>query len=258
MSDDLLIVIGGLQLFGRPGVGPLTVVKDGLDGWDDRVPLRGEQKAHPQGPGSYVLPRYPESRSVNITGKVLAQSIPEREREGLQLTGLGADGSLQRIEVTKGGLTQWADAHVDDVDVDPIHGTTNSDYQLTLWCPDPLKYGNTEQYVTTQAAEIGGIINRGNYPATPSLRVQGTSALGYTVYVMGQPFQVTQPLWFASPHEIDYADGRLRINGVVIHHGLGLTYTPTIPPNTESLLSVTPASAGGTATVTLTLTDTYI
>ncbi|MFJ4168488.1 hypothetical protein ACIPY3_03150 [Paenarthrobacter sp. NPDC089714] len=258
MSDELLINIGGLQVFGRPDLGPLTVVKDGLDGWDDRVPLRGDQKAHPQGPGSYSLPRYPDSRPVTITGKILAQSIPEREREGLQLTGLGADGSLVRVEVAKGGMTQWADAYVDDVDVDPIHGTTKSDYHLTLWCPDPRKYGHTTQYVATQASAAAGIINRGNYPATPSIQVQGTSAAGYTLNFMGQPFVVTQPLWFASPHTIDYEDGRLRINGVVMHHGLGVTNTPQLPSNADTTLSVVPASPGGVATATLTLTDTYI
>ncbi len=258
MSDDLLIVIGGLQLHGRPGLGPLTVVKDGLDGWDDRVPLRGEQKAHPQGPGSYILPRYPDSRAPTIKGKVLAESFLEREREGLQLTGLGADGSLERIEVTKGGLTLWADAYVDDVDVDPIHGSTYSDYMLTLWCPDPLKYGESNTYTATVGGgQVAGIVNRGNYPATPQWLVQGSMPGGYVLYIMGQPFGVTRPLWSTLPHTIDYSDGRLRVDGVVVHHGLGTTYTPLVPPNVEAAISIAPLTTGN-GTATLTLTDTYI
>lgn len=257
MSDDLLIVIGGLQLHGRPGLGSLTVVKDGLDGWDDRVPLRGEQKAHPQGPGSYVLPRYLESRSVTITGKILARNHEEREREGLQLTGLGADGSLQRVQVTKGGLTQWADAHIDDADVDPIHGTTRSDYNLTLWCPDPFKYGEVTPYAASVGSPVGGIVNRGNYPSTPQLVVEGNMPGGYVIVLMGLIFRVNHPLVPGQRHTIDYADGRLRVAGVVVHHWLGETHTPTIPPNVITAMSITPITTG-TGTVTLNHVDTYV
>ncbi|QSZ49414.1 hypothetical protein [Arthrobacter sp. D5-1] len=260
MLDELYVVVDGLEFHGRPGLGPFTITKDGLDGWTDSVPLRGEKLAWPQGHGSLVLPRYQESRSVTITGAILGKNLADREIQMNTLSGLLAYGQLGRVQVTKGGLTQWTDASRDSLSIDEIRGSNNAVFQLQLWCPDPRKFGEPRgPFVASVGSNALNVHHKGNAGATAVFEVAGNMPGGYILTIKGQVFTVTQPLIPGQPHTVDYGDGRVRINGAVIHGGIGYGFTPLVTPGLPTAVSIAPRPPfAGTATATLTLFDTYI
>lgn len=258
MDDDLFVVVAGLEMYGRPGPSPFAIVEDGLDGWDDGVALRGDKTARPQAHGSLSKKRYQESRTVTITGKVLGQSVRDREVQMNRLSGLLAGGDEGRIQVSKGGITQWADASRDSLSIDPIRGTMNADFQLQLWCPDPRKFGRENgPFIATVGSGVSGVRHYGNYPAPPRFTVTGNFPGGYVLTIKGQVFTVTQPLAPGQSHFIDYDNGRLRSNGVIVHGGVGYGFIPHVNPGVPTAISIVPRTTG-TGTASLSLLDTYI
>lgn len=261
MDDDLYVVVAGLEMYGRPGPSPFAIIKDGLDGWDDGIALRSDKTARPQAHGSLSKKRYQESRTVTITGKILGQSVRSREMLMNRLSGILAGGTEGRIQVTKGGLTQWADASRDSLSIDPIRGTNNADFQMQLWCPDPRKFGEENgPFVATVGAGVSGVHHRGNYPAPPRFTVKdGNFPGGYVLTIKGQVFTVTRPLLPGETHFIDYDNGRLRVNGVIVHGGVGFGFIPHVTPGVPTAISIAPrAPFTGTGTASLSLLDTYI
>ncbi|AOY72045.1 hypothetical protein ARZXY2_2515 [Arthrobacter sp. ZXY-2] len=258
MDDELELIVAGLAMFGRPGLGPFVIIKDGLDGWNDGIALRGDKTARPQAHGSLSKKRYQESRTVTMTGKILAPSVADREMLMNELSGLLADGSEGRIQVKKGGITQWANASRDSLSIDPIHGTTNADFQLQLWCPDPRKFGRENgPFIATVGAGVNGVRHYGNYPAPPRFTVTGNMPGGYVLTIKGQVFTVVKPLLAGETHFIDYDNGRLRVNGAVFHGGVGYGFTPHVTPGVPTAISIAPRTTG-TGTASLSLLDTYI
>lgn len=255
MGDELKIVIGGVEMFGRPGLGPFAIVKDGLDGWDDGLAMRGEKSARPRAHGSYKLPRYRDSRTVTITGIILAGTNGEQEMFGDRLSGLLADGETGRLQVTKGGRTLWADATLDSCSVDPRRGSTWSDFQLQLWCADGRKFGNTKDHTATTAAPAQ-VSHRGNAGATPTITVTGSMPGGYTITVDGWDYEVTVPLFSHTPHYIDYGTGKLRKGGLIVQDNVGTTNVTTIRPGQKVGFGIYPRTTG-TGTAVMALTDTF-
>ena len=260
MADDLHVIVAGLHMYGRPGLGPFAIIEDGLDGWDDGVALRGDKTARPQAHGSLSKKRYQESRTVTLTGKILGQSIPDREIHMNRLSGVLADGNEGRVQITKGGITQWAYGSRDSLSIDPIRGTTNADFQLQLWFPDPRKFGQENgPYVATVDAGVNNVRHRGNYPAPPRFTVTGNMPGGYILTIKGQVFTVIKALLPGETHFIDYDNGRLRVNGAIYHGGVGYGFIPHVTPGLPTAFSVAPRPPfTGTATASLSLLDTYI
>jgi hypothetical protein len=256
MDDDLVVTVGGLSMYGRPGLGPFTILEKGLDGWDDGVVMRGDKTAQPQKHGSRTVPRFQESRTVTITGLIIASSPQELGWARNRLAGVLAGGGIGRIQVARSADVQWADASLDQISIDPRRGARKADFQIQLWCPDARKFGEMHTY----AASVGSpatAFHLGNYVAMPRFTVAGSMPGGYTLWIQGVPFVVTRPLVSGAPHTIDYNDGRLRIGGGIIHGGLGVTNTLGIQPGGTALVEITPVTTG-TGTASMTLLDTYI
>lgn len=257
MDGDLMIDVAGLRMFGRPGRGPYVVKDEGLEGWEDGVDMRSDNIPMPNQHGSYVLPRYQESRTLGVQGLVMADNVRELTNYRSRLAGLLAHGRPGRVQITSGGLTLWATAMLaSKTKTTRRRGTYYADFTLNLWCPDPRKFGDTSEF-TAKVGEPATVFHRGNYDAPPRFVVSGYAPGGYALVVNGRRFNVTQPVVTASPHTIDYDDGRLRIGGAVVHGGLGVTATPHIPPGRSISVEIVPLTTG-TPTAKLTLLDTYI
>lgn len=257
MSDELHVIVAGLHMYGRPGLGPFAITQGGIDGWDDGVALRGDKVARPRAHGSLALRGYQESRSVTLNGLVMGSSPKDREIQKNRLSGLLADGGYGRVQIRKGGLTTWATARKDSSNIDDVHGTNRATFQLQLWCPDARRYGELRTFTASVGNPVSGVAHRGNADATAQFVVSGNAPGGYTITIKGQVFNVTHPLAPGQPHSIDYGDGRLRIGGAIIHGGIGYGFTPQISGGVPTALAIA-APGGGTATATLTLVDTYI
>lgn len=258
MPDDLVVVVDGLTMFGRPGLGPLAIIENGLDGWDDGVSMEGGKVKRPHAHGSFKLPRFQESRTVTITGIILAANEKEQELAGNRVSGLLSDGGMGRVQVKKAGKTTWADASVDDTSVDPRRGTFKSDFQVQLWCPDARKFGelNSVPFGTGISA---GSHHSGNAHASPVIIVPGPVTGGYTITgPAGELYTVAGDVPAGAVHTIDLDDGLLRVNGS-ISAGVGKVTRAdvfTVPPGQKVTVSI--AAFSGNVSGHVTVLDTYI
>lgn len=252
---ELTVNVEGLIFSGMRG--PFAIGPDGLDGWDDGVEMRVEDRPRTQAHGSHDLPVYGGSRIISISGYVLAQSVAELDHLGSRLTGLLAGGQKGRIMVAKGAGSKWADCRLAaQTKFTERHGQPTGDFQLQLWCPDGRRYGETNTFTVQTDAPVE-VYHRGNFPATPKFTVTGSMPGGYTLTVDGWNFAVSKPLHSLTPHQIDYADGRLRVNGSVVQNSVGNTNLTTIPPGRSVGVGLYPATTGS-GTAVMKLLDTYI
>lgn len=257
MSGALRIRISGVDFFGQ-GSHDFVISPDGFSGWDDGVDMRRDDVGRPQQHGSYDGPGYLGSRVVSISGYSIAASNQQLRANGDRLRGILAGGGLGRVQVDRDGEIHWADCRLaSKTKFDERGGQNMADFQIQLWCPDPLKYGETRTYAASVGANANGVRHYGNFDATPRFVVAGSMPGGYVLTLMGVNFYVTWPLVSGHPHSIDYADGQLWVDGVQIHGGLGITNTPTIPAGANTALGILPLTSG-TATATMTVLDTFI
>ncbi|MCP1414410.1 hypothetical protein [Paenarthrobacter sp. A20] len=224
-----------------------------FDGWEDSPGIKGDNIARPDADGDYDLPIENEARWVNIGGILTSTS-----RQLLMSGGDALKGRMAgRFQVENVLGVRWAESKraspVKFVAINNFMAT----WQVRLKFDESTKYGDTRTWVASVGANAGGIFHKGNYNAFPKFTVAGAMPGGYRLTIMGQVFNVTQPLISGQPHSIEYSSGRLRIGGNVVHGGVGYGFTPYVPPGAITALSIVPGTTG-TATATLSLTDTYI
>ena len=257
MDDSLMVDVAGLRMFGRPGLSPFVVKEDGLVGWDDGVDMRGERVSRPTGHGSFALPGLLDSRTVSVEGLIHARSAGELALARNRLAGVLAGGSLGRVQVAQAGVTQWAQGMLSaKPTVRRRRGTYYADFQVQLWFPDPRQFGDTQSFVRTNGAV--SVFHRGNFDALPSIVVRGSAANGYRLNGPGgKQYRVSRPLVSGRPHRIEFGDGLLRVDGVLMPNGTDRSDVWPVPPGQDVSFDVNVLN-GGTAEATITVTDTYI
>ncbi|MET4094562.1 hypothetical protein [Arthrobacter sp. UYCu712] len=211
-NGDLHIAVGGLDFYGRPGLGPFAITSKGIDGWDDGVTMRGQKAARPGAAGSYRLKRYQESRTVTLDGIILAGSAEEQEALGLQISGLLAHGDEGRIQIEKNGLIQWALATIDVSNVNPHAAGFYSDFQIVFWCADHRKFGELRT-VPLAPGTPAKLINRGNFKASPVVEIDGPLAAGFSITHPGGQYIATGAIGAGDKIRVDFHTARLRLNG---------------------------------------------
>lgn len=251
MADELILwgerTLSGVDRFGR------WVVTDGMENWWGSPDTRGDEVDRPDSDGELDLPVYNQSRLLTLSGHLHTTSHNQMHEAAAFLSG----PTSGRFQVQGHGPTLWADAKRNSgVKFLPVTDTFAT-WQIRLKMVDPRKYGDTWTWDATVGDPAEDVNHNGNYPAFPMADIVGTMPDGYWLTIMGQVFTVTQPLWFASPHNVNYRDGRLRIGGSIVHGGVGYGFTPQVPAGANTSFSIIPRTTG-TATATLALTDTYI
>ena len=247
------ILWAGRTLHGVDECGTWRTTRDLFEGWYDSPEIKGETVAHDDADGDYDLPIYNEARLITVGGTLRATNRADLLSGRNKLAGRMA-GRLQ-VEDTQGIL--WAEAKRNSKLRFVLVNDNLANWQVRLKCVDPRKFGDTRTWSGSVGSNAANIFHRGNYNATPQFVVSGSMPGGYTLTIRGQVFNVTAPLVSGHPHSIDYGTGRLRIDGAIVHGGLGWGFTPLVPPGVITALSIEPITTG-TATAQLTLLDTYI
>lgn len=259
MSGGLKVTVAGLDFFGQ-GVHDFVIDPDGFDGWDDGVDMRLEQLARPQAHGAFDLQGYQDARTVSISGHVLADSNGRLRLLRSRLTGLLAGGGSGRVQVERDGEVMWADCRLASrTKFTELGGTDTASFQIQLWCPNPLKYGDTNTYSIASGSAYTTVSHRGNTVGYPVVKVSGDMPGGYLLQSSaGAEYRVTTALVSGSPHTVDMSTGLLSRGGSIVSGGVTRADLWRIAggsPATDMRLQ--PITTGsGTATVSL--LDTYI
>jgi hypothetical protein len=257
----LEVRIGKVVFYGGAppkGVGHL-IDPDGFgSGWTSGTDVRRDEAVIPQGHGSFDVPGFLSSRVVPISGVTLADSPERLKWLGMQLTGLLADGSLGRIQVKQAGSTEWAPCRLAGKTQFQVNGATETDatFQIQVWCPSPLRFGETRHFAGGVAA-----YHYGNFAAAPVIYVRATSTMsgGYTLNgPAGKKYIVSASLAAGHLHTIDMSTGLLYVDGAdnatfgVVAQG----DTWAVPPGQSVAVTLTAGSGAGTLDVAV--TDTYV
>jgi hypothetical protein len=240
--------LSGLDRYGR------WLVTDGLENWWGSPDTRGESVDRPDADGELDLPVYNQARLLTLQGHLHSTSHDQLHKAGKFLS----SSAFGRFKVQGHGPTLWADGRRNSGFTFIPVTDTFAQWQVRIKFNDPRQFGDTSgPFVASVGLPAFNVHHGGNYFATPEVDVAGSMPGGYVLNIMGQGFTVTQPLVSGAPHNVNYADGRLRIGGAIIHGGVGYGFTPTVPGGIATAFSIVPRTTG-TATATLKLLDTYI
>ncbi len=246
-----VITVDGRLLSGPDDYGDWKTTT--LQGWWDRPAKRSDSVERVGAHGKYMLPRFYESRMITVGGRVITKSHEHQHAAMDRLAGMLTNGP-GRMRVAGHGATQWAVVEMDREVRFNIQTDTYVQWQFTLEAVDPRRFGAVRS-LSAGAGTATEVQNRGNFPASPLIVVEGpVTAGGYTVTGPGgELFTVTTSPGAGTTHLIDMHDGLLRVNGSMAA-GAGLV----------SRADVFTIPAGGKANVTLSkggrveLYDTYM
>ncbi|OOB90750.1 hypothetical protein [Rathayibacter sp. VKM Ac-2630] len=250
MSDIITFTIGGVEVHGRPdGLAPpdgIYLGPGGADAWWESAEMERDVVKRPGAPGAFDTPGQLGDKLLPFSGVIITPSEEETEELSRKVRGLIADGSLTTVTdgtwMMRGRLSGRSRAV-------PRRGNRRfADWIVTVWCPDPRKYGETKHFTAGERAS-----HRGNFTALPVYTVSGNAPAGYPLYGPGgRRYDVVQPLKLGTPHVIDMRDGLLRIDGAVVPGAATRADTWGIPAGAQIVHSIGP---GLTLDVALTDTD---
>jgi hypothetical protein len=257
--------VAGIDFLSHPHqrAGSMFLIEPGgFTGFSGGVDMRLNQQAMPQGPGSFDIPSFADSRTLKISGTALAASFAHRRILEERFSGILAGGQTEIVQVERDGETRWAMAKLATAPIFEGHGVVpKARFQLQLWCPDPRKFGVTreEELISGQSRTL---VHYGNYDASPLVVINGPVVGGYTLSSNeGRVYRVNAGIAAGSMHSVDMNDGLLRVNGQVQAGLVGRADIWDIPPGllpSGGTLNMALFPDSGTATGTVYITDTYI
>lgn len=257
MSGGVLkVVVAGLDFHGFASEG-FVIGPDGFEGWDDGVEVRRSAVARPSSHGAFDESGYLDARVVSLSGTCVADSPRKLMQYKHRLTGLLAGGQMGRVQVQRPGEVLWADCRLG---AKPLFqekgGSGQASFHLQLWCPNPRKFGDTEEFTRTNGTV--DVFHRGNFDAHPTIVVRGSAANGYRINGPGgKQYKVSRALVSGIPHRIEFKDGLLRVDGALVSSGVDRADVWPVPPGQMTTFDVNVLN-GGSAEATITVTDTYI
>ena len=256
----LEVLLGEVVFLARPRDGSepfgLFIEREGLQGWDDGVTVRGESVPIPAGHGEFDLPVFRGGRAITLSGVAAARSPFELGRLRSLVMGIGAAGQSVPIRVWHQDEWLRAVGRIAPGTTPAFRDTggagpkARARFELQLLCRDPRKYGASRMFAAGALA-----FHRGNFPAIPAVRVTRRSGSGgYTVSTPAGRVVVSQALPVGASHLIDLRTGGL-YNGATRIVGGMPTFQPwTIPAASTGLVHT--VSTG--LTLEVEVTDTYI
>ena len=269
-SGHTTITLGDKPFFGckqcAPSAAPdvLAVMsRDGLDGWDDSPPVRAGGDDIPNGHGSFDVPGYFQGRVLTMRGWVEAASPLQLEfAKSWVRTAVRPDENVPMV-VDRSGLVLSLDAvklsgQLKVVGQVKVGQRWRASFEIPLLAPDPLKYGQRNQFSMASDGAYLDIYHRGDFTAYPKVTITGSAADGYELaHPSGAVYQVDKPLVTGHPHEVDMRTGLLRVDGVVDMVGVTGASVWHVPPGAYHQMKVRPLTVGQTATAVCYVTDTY-
>lgn len=250
----LLVRVGNVDFHGHTDSGFL-IGPGGFKGWEGSAATKRDGVDRTGAHGSFAVPAFKAARLVTLSGHALAASEAELEHMGEVLAGVGQ--SEQTITVQSASGARWGRGSVEgEIKFDRVGGATEAVFSLTLWMPDPFKYGETRSARSTGANVE--LMNRGNARAVPKFKVTGPFPGGYRLRgPAGESFSVTTALASGSVDDIDFASPVIRRNGSPLTRAVLSPEQWTIPGGGVASFRVEGIS-GGTGFADGFVTDTYV
>ncbi|APZ81750.1 hypothetical protein NCPPB3778_16 [Rathayibacter phage NCPPB3778] len=250
MSKIISFTIAGLKIMGRPdGISEpkgIYLGPEGASSWYEVAEMERDVVKRPWSDGSYDSRGSLSDRTLSFSGVIVSPSQQETEEICRRVRGTMADGSIGDVSDgfwrMRGRLSGKTKA---------VPRATNpriADWMMTVWCPDPRKYGEIRTFTAAQPA-----YHKGNFGALPTIFVTGVAPSGYTITgTDGAQFVVQAALTSGQTHEIRMSDGLVRQGGYVLTGASTTPRTWVIPPGRDILHT---ATNGVSLTVTVTDTD---
>lgn len=254
---SLTVHYGGLTFSGGDGRDGFYIEPGGFSGWEDGVGSDVDTAPRPSGGRMDVAPRLSD-RLVTIRGLCWAPHPQALRERGQRLAGLGADGVRRPVLVEQYGSSMWAwgrrAPNAPKFDSAPALGF--AEYQLSIWLPNPRRYGETRRTLPAAANVQRTFENRGNLAATGKFTVQGPQPSGYSIVAPGQPtFQVPSQLVAGSTDVVDMATGVVMRNGQPL---IGVVVAPRVWSVPAAGVQTWSGALTGSGTITGEITDTYV
>ncbi|GAA2230268.1 phage tail family protein [Herbiconiux moechotypicola] len=250
----------GLRFVGTPARTPdpqLVIGPGGYDGWEGGTELVRETIKFPRAAGGYALPGTVDSRMIRLGGVAVAASPEALRRLGDRLSAALIDGSYTKLAVTHGGATRWALVGLAATTRFVTRGesSTEADWQIQLFAPDPRKYGVRRAPVALSAVP-SRVKQEGSVPGPAVVRVTGTSTDNYGIHGPGgRSIIVSRPLAAGDVHEVDVETGALTVNGTRVIGGIISAYPFSIAPGPGS--EITFDANGNALTASVRATDAF-
>ena len=211
------------------------------------VDVRREDVARPAAHGSFDLPGFLAPRSLSLTGHLSAPSREALDHFASRVGGLLADGGSSRLVLDGPSGSRWCDVRLGAATQISLLDATTAKFQVTVWAADPRMFGEVREFAAGQVAH-----QYGNFPATPTFEVTGTSG-GYTFTgPSGKQFTVSSGPG-SGTDRIDMSTGRVYRNGTLLVGAVTRGDLWTVP---VGLPGVTHTITAGTLTVKV--TDTFV
>lgn len=262
---------------------------DSIEGWHAGVGVELTRTSRAAGHGELVRRGRRTGRQIIVSGDVYAETRGPVEAASRRLASLLADGNAGRFDFFDAdGPALWAPVQMADAPRVEWPGKNHFRYQLTLFSPDPYRYGDVSSGSTGFAS--GGIgrglrfplftqnntltfgppptsngevtvSNPGSAPASPVFSIAGpTPEGGFTItdVASGRRVRFVGSVPAGSTLVMDASDGSVLIDGTGDRSGDTLaTLWPIVEPGATATYMFTPESTTSEATLTVDLTATY-
>lgn len=248
-----LVSIDGYTLSPAAREGEWKVLR--VSGWWERPGKRSKSSANSRGHGSYAAASYFEDRRISITGRISCKSHANLHEAANLLMQAGAVEVVPFV-VQGHGPSQQAFVEADGQPSLVFETDTYMTFELSFVARDPRRYGEETEFEASVGADKA-VFHRGNFAATPYIKVSGSMPGGYTLTLAGSNVVVTEPLTSGVPHSIDYETGLLYKGNQVAHGGMSTASFADVLPGQRDTFSIAPGTSGE-ATATMYLSDTYM
>lgn len=250
----LHVRIGNVDFLGFTASGFL-IGPDGFKGWEGAPATRRAGIDRAGQHGAFSTPTFKAGRLVALSGHALANSEAELEHLGEVLSGVGQ--SEQTIAVQSAQGYRWGRGSVEgEVKFDRVGEATEATWSLSLFMPDPFKYGETRESGSS-GANVSAF-HRGNTAAVPRFKVAGLWSGGYRIRgPQGQSFSVVGTLNSNVVDEVDFRTGMVRRNGVPLTRAVLSPEMWSVPGGAAVQWRVEGID-GGSGSAVMYLTDTFV
>ena len=246
------VTLDGQILHGHDRYGWWQVNK--IEGWDETPPEKSTQSDVVNGHGSIPVPVYYGTRTVTITGRIIAKNHELAVDAKRRLTALLQEaGSF--VVVSDDGIALTAEASRGRISPGPVKGRWLT-FDMELRFPDPFRYGASRPFSVALGSAVT-VFQRGTVEAWPVAIVTGSAPGGYTLNKGGRQVRVTAPLTSGNAHTIDMRTGILKVGESRVYGGITTAEYWSIAPGPRQTVSAS-AITTGSATVRLDYYDTYI
>lgn len=147
----------GLEFHGVRGAGPYSLID--LTGWDERPSTRSDSDVRPMQHGRFDGPVLSDERVVILRGQIISEdrdTLLAALDDAMYLS--EPDAPTETLTVTRAGRTLTADARLTDFRTPTGAWAVGHVPFAAQWrCPDPLRYGPTENLTTGFATLTGGL-----------------------------------------------------------------------------------------------------